>query len=218
MPKARRHIARPRRSGRRPAGPPASRPGGGSPVAGRRGHGPPAARQRRAKDRVTGGTVSSYDCDMVAAVPPPVNSASPRSREADEDRVDRDHPDPGAAALHLQGQLLQDAQPVARSSPGSGRPTGIVGEAYNADTDEEQAEILAIIHDEIAPAGHRPRRDRDRAGLGGDAAGDLRPAARPRCRDAGDGLRRHAPSGTRSARRSASRCGGCGAATATGSR
>ncbi len=28
---------------------------------------------------------------------------------------------------------------------------GVVGEAYNADTDEEQAEVLGIIHDEIAP-------------------------------------------------------------------
>jgi L-alanine-DL-glutamate epimerase-like enolase superfamily enzyme len=28
---------------------------------------------------------------------------------------------------------------------------GVVGEAYNADTDEEQHEILGIIHDEIAP-------------------------------------------------------------------
>src|SRR5579863_5081059 len=28
---------------------------------------------------------------------------------------------------------------------------GIVGEAYNADTDEEQAEVLQIIRDELAP-------------------------------------------------------------------
>ncbi|MBU6147406.1 MAG: mandelate racemase/muconate lactonizing enzyme family protein [Actinomycetales bacterium] len=28
---------------------------------------------------------------------------------------------------------------------------GLIGEAYNADTDEEQHEVLAIIHDEIAP-------------------------------------------------------------------
>src|SRR5260370_13709595 len=28
---------------------------------------------------------------------------------------------------------------------------GIVGEAYNADSDEEQAEVLAIIRDELAP-------------------------------------------------------------------
>ena len=28
---------------------------------------------------------------------------------------------------------------------------GILGEAYNADSDEEQAEILGIINDEIAP-------------------------------------------------------------------
>jgi len=28
---------------------------------------------------------------------------------------------------------------------------GVSGEAYNADTDEEQHEVLAIIHDEIAP-------------------------------------------------------------------
>jgi L-alanine-DL-glutamate epimerase-like enolase superfamily enzyme len=29
---------------------------------------------------------------------------------------------------------------------------GVVGQAYNADSDEEQDEILAIIHDELAPA------------------------------------------------------------------
>ena len=29
---------------------------------------------------------------------------------------------------------------------------GIVGQSYNADTDEEQHEVLGIIHDEIAPA------------------------------------------------------------------
>jgi L-alanine-DL-glutamate epimerase-like enolase superfamily enzyme len=28
---------------------------------------------------------------------------------------------------------------------------GVVGEAYNADTDEEQAQVLAVVHDEIAP-------------------------------------------------------------------
>src|SRR5665811_1086241 len=28
---------------------------------------------------------------------------------------------------------------------------GVVGEAYNADSDEEQAEIVSIIRDEIAP-------------------------------------------------------------------
>lgn len=28
---------------------------------------------------------------------------------------------------------------------------GVIGQAYNADTDEEQPEILSIIHDEIAP-------------------------------------------------------------------
>ncbi len=28
---------------------------------------------------------------------------------------------------------------------------GVIGEAYNADTDEEQQEVLSIIHDEIAP-------------------------------------------------------------------
>jgi L-alanine-DL-glutamate epimerase-like enolase superfamily enzyme len=31
---------------------------------------------------------------------------------------------------------------------------GVVGEAYNADSDEEQAEILSIIHEEIAPRVH----------------------------------------------------------------
>ncbi|MCF8542992.1 MAG: mandelate racemase/muconate lactonizing enzyme family protein [Candidatus Nanopelagicales bacterium] len=31
---------------------------------------------------------------------------------------------------------------------------GVVGEAYNADSDEEQAEILGIIHEEIAPRVH----------------------------------------------------------------
>ena len=28
---------------------------------------------------------------------------------------------------------------------------GIVGQSYNADTDEEQHEVLSIIHDELAP-------------------------------------------------------------------
>jgi hypothetical protein len=30
--------------------------------------------------------------------------------------------------------------------------SGIIGEAYNADSDEEQAEVLQIIRDELTPA------------------------------------------------------------------
>ena len=75
---------------------------------------------------------------------------------------------------------------------------GIVGEAYNADEDEPlQSEIRSILHDELVPAGGRAGRLRHRAGLGGDAPGDLRPAPAALVRDAGDGLHRHRRLGRR---------------------
>ena len=75
---------------------------------------------------------------------------------------------------------------------------GIVGEAYNADEDEPlQSEILSILHDELVPRGPRPRRLRDRAGLGSDAAGHVRPAPAALVRHAGDGLHRHRGLGRR---------------------
>src|SRR5690349_7848591 len=71
-----------------------------------------------------GGTVSSYDCASDGGTPmmPPSTARRPptrarpapaeRSLDAADDRVHRDEPDPGPAALHVQGQLLPDAQPV----------------------------------------------------------------------------------------------------------
>ncbi len=53
----------------------------------------------------------------------------------------------GPARAPLPWQLLQNAQPVhdhhtVRTTDGS------FGTAYNADSDEEQQEVLQIIHDE----------------------------------------------------------------------
>ncbi len=75
---------------------------------------------------------------------------------------------------------------------------GIVGEAYNADEDEPlQSEILSILHDELVPAVLGLDAFGDRAGLGGDAAGHVRPASAALVRHAGDGLHRHGRLGRR---------------------
>ena len=92
---------------------------------------------------------------------------------------------------------------------------GIVGEAYAGDEDATLDEIAGVIRNEIAPR------------LIGENAfafercwelalpGHLRPAARPAHRPRRPRERRPRRSGTPSARRSASRCGGSGAAIAT---
>ena len=77
--------------------------------------------------------------------------------------------------VHLQGQST-DAQPVHDRHPDPDRE-GIVGEAYNGDEDEPlQSEIGASLTTSSPPR-DRARCVRDRARLGGDAPGDVRPAA-----------------------------------------
>ena len=70
---------------------------------------------------------------------------------------------------------------------------GIVGEGYTADEDEPlQSRDPGDPARGARPARHRARRAADRARLGGDAPGDVRPAPAALVRDAGDRLHRHA--------------------------
>ena len=132
-------------------------------------------------------------------------------------RTDRGRPHTGPADQAVPGQpLLHDVRcTIITRVYTSG---GLVGEAYNGDTDAEQAWIVKIITDEIVPQPARPLGPEHRGLLGGDAA--RRPTtscgtARSRCRRWPASTAR---SGTCSARPSACRCTSSGVATGTGCR
>ena len=118
-------------------------------------------------------------------------------------------------ARDLLGQPLQDDAPVDDRDHAGAHARGDRRRGVRGDEDAALLEIDAIVRDEIAPAAASARTPSGRALLGARAPGDLRHPARPPARPRR--LRRASTprSGTPSARRSASRSGGSGAATAS---
>ena len=157
----------------------------------------PSAERIAAAARASGRSVTA---DRGGSARPPRRPHA-LDRSSLHHRAHRDDRAPGAARPAVRRQRLLDGQPDARSSRACTPRTGWCREVYNGDTDDEQALVVGIIHDELAPRRHRPQRDRPRGRLAGDGAVHQQHPARPRAWRSRPSPASTPPSGTSSARR-----------------